>query len=91
MGNSGNRNFPTDVYQYCNTPILGWASAAWTHYGVCNDLIHNFLKTLSDHKEEYCQIHQDTRGLTLESATKTILAPFHPGGEKYVKEMGAIK
>ncbi len=74
-----------------DTPIIGWTSAVWTHSGVSNDLIYNFLKTLFDHKEEYYQIHQDARGLTLENATKTILVPFHPGAEKYLREMGAIK
>jgi uncharacterized protein len=74
-----------------DTPILGWTSAVWTHSGVSNDLVYNFLKTLFDHKEEYYQIHQDARGLSLENATKTILVPFHPGAEKYLKEMGAIK
>jgi TRAP transporter TAXI family solute receptor len=74
-----------------DTRILGWTSAVWTHSGVSNDLIYTFLKTLFDHKEEYYQIHQDARGLTLENATKTILVPFHPGAEKYLKEMGAIK
>ncbi len=74
-----------------DTPIVGWTSAVWTHSGVSNDLVYNFLKTLFDHKEEYYQIHQDARGCTLENATKTILVPFHPGAEKYLKEMGAMK
>jgi uncharacterized protein len=74
-----------------DTRILGWTSAVWTHAGTSNDLVYNFLKTLFDHKEEYYQIHQDARGLTLENATRTILVPFHPGAEKYLKEMGAIK
>jgi TRAP-type uncharacterized transport system substrate-binding protein len=29
--------------------------------------------------------------MSLENATKTILVPFHPGAEKYLKEMGVIK
>ena len=74
-----------------DTPILGWTSAVWTHAAASNDLIYSFLKTLFDHKEEYYQIHQDARGLTLENATKSILVPFHPGAEKYLKEKGAIK
>jgi len=74
-----------------DTRILGWTSAVWTHAGASNDLVYTFLKTLFDHREEYYQIHQDARGLTLENATRTILVPFHPGAEKYLKEMGAIK
>jgi TRAP-type uncharacterized transport system substrate-binding protein len=29
--------------------------------------------------------------LTAENATKTIRVPFHPGAEKYLKEIGAMK
>jgi TRAP-type uncharacterized transport system substrate-binding protein len=49
------------------------------------------LETLFGHKEQYYQIYQHARGLTLENVTKTILVPFHPGAEKYLKETGAIK
>ena len=57
LGDSGNRNFPTDVYQYYNTPILGWIRAVWPHPGASYDLVYNFLKTLVDRKEENPRMH----------------------------------
>ncbi len=74
-----------------DTSILGWTSAVWTHANTSSELVYSFLTTLFDHTEEYYQIHQDARGLTLENATRTILVPFHPGAEKYLREMGAMK
>jgi TRAP transporter TAXI family solute receptor len=74
-----------------DTPILGWTGAVWTHASVRNELIYAFLKNLFDHKEEYYTVHRDARALTVENATKTIFVPFHPGAEKYLKEIGAMK
>lgn len=74
-----------------DTPIVGFSGALWTHAGVSNELVYRFIKNLFDHKEEYYTIHQDAKVLTVENATKTIRVPFHPGAEKYLKEVGAIK
>jgi TRAP transporter TAXI family solute receptor len=74
-----------------DTRIIEWTGSVWTHSGVSNDIVYNFLKTLFDHKEEYYQIHKDARVLTVANATLTIRVPFHPGAEKYLKEVGALK
>jgi len=74
-----------------DTPVLGWTGAIWTHAGTSQDIVYNFTKTLFEHKEEYYEIHRDAKVLTVENATKTIRVPFHPGAEKYLREVGAIK
>ena len=74
-----------------DTPIIGFSGALWTHAGVSNELVYRFIKNLFDHKEEYYTIHQDAKVLTVENATRTIRVPFHPGAEKYLKEIGAMK
>ncbi len=74
-----------------DTPIIGFSGALWTHAGVSNELVYRFIKNLFDHKEEYYKIHQDAKVLTLQNATRTIRVPFHPGAEKYLKEVGAMK
>jgi TRAP transporter TAXI family solute receptor len=74
-----------------NTPILGWAGAVWTHAGVSADLVYKFLKNLFDHKEDYYAIHSEAKSLTVENATRSIHVPFHPGAEKCLRELGAIK
>jgi TRAP transporter TAXI family solute receptor len=74
-----------------DTPIVGFTGSVWTHAAVRDDLIYNFLKNLFAHKEEYYTIHRDAKALTLETATNTIAVPLHPGAEKCLKELGAIK
>ncbi len=74
-----------------DAPIVGFSGALWTHSGVSNELVYRFIKNLFDNKEEYYKIHQDAKALTVENATKTIRVPFHPGAEKYLKEVGAMK
>ena len=74
-----------------DTPILGFTGAVWTHAGSRTELIYGFLKNLFEHKEEYYTVHRDAKALTVENATKTISVPFHPGAEKYLKEIGAMK
>ena len=74
-----------------DTRIVGWTGAVWTHANTNTDVVYNFLKTLFDHKEEYYTIHRDAKALTVETATKTIRIPLHPGAEKCLRELGAIK
>jgi TRAP transporter TAXI family solute receptor len=74
-----------------DTPIIAVSTAFWTHAGVSSDLVYRWLKNLFDHKEEYYAVHKDAKVMTKENAIKTVGAPFHPGAEKYLKEIGAIK
>ena len=74
-----------------DTSILGWGTAVWTLARVSDDLIYRFLKNLFDHRQEYYQIHTAARDMQPETVTKGITVPFHPGAEKYLKEMGWFK
>ena len=72
-------------------PILGFTTAVFTHSGVSVDIVYKLLKNLFDHKADYYSIHTSAKEMTVESATKGIPLPFHPGAEKYLKEIGAMK
>ncbi len=74
-----------------DTPILGFTTAVFTHLGASPDLVYKFLKNLFDHKADYYSIHGSAKAMTVQSATKGIPLPFHPGAEKYLKEIGAMK
>lgn len=71
-----------------DTRIVGWTGALWTYAGVSDDLVYKFIKNLFDHKEDYYVVHQDAKVLTLRDYNKGIAVPFHPGAERYFKEMG---
>ncbi len=74
-----------------DTRILGWTGSIWTHSGVSDDLVYKFIKNLFDHKEEYFAVHQDAKELKLQEYNKGVAVPFHPGAEKYFKEMHVWK
>ena len=74
-----------------DVPILGFATAVWTYKEVSNDTVYRFLKNLFDHRQEYYEIHTAAKDMQPETATKGITVPFHPGAEKYLKEMGWFK
>ena len=59
-------------------------------HGTTVDFLDNF-KNLFDHKADYYSIHSAAKAMTVETATKGIPVPFHPGAEKYLKEIGAMK
>jgi len=74
-----------------DTPIWGFTTALWTISGVSTDFIYKFIKNLFDHKAEYYAVHRSARDMTPEDAMKGIPVPFHPGAERYFKEIGVMK
>ena len=74
-----------------DTRIMGWTGAIWTHEGVGDDLVYRWLKNLFDHKEDYFAVHADAKALNLKDYNRGVAVPFHPGAQKYLKEMGVWK
>ena len=60
---------------------------------VSNDLseevVYELTKAVYEYKDEYA--HDKAKEMSLEYAVSSISVPFHPGAEKYFKEVGAIK
>jgi len=55
-------------------------------------LVYAFLKNLWEHRKDYYAIHKSAeKEFVFENLTKGIPVPFHPGAEKYLREIGAIK
>jgi hypothetical protein len=74
-----------------DTPIYGFTTVIHTNAGTSSDLVYRFVKNLFDHKEDYYAIHSTAKEMTKENATKGMSIPLHPGAERYLKEIGAIK
>lgn len=55
------------------------------------DLIYWLTKTLVEKQPELAQGHAKGKELSKESATKGFSIPWHPGAERYYKEIGVIK
>ena len=60
---------------------------------VSNDLsdqvVYELTKAIYENKDEYA--HDKAKEMSLEYAVSSISVPFHPGAEKYFKEVGAIQ
>ncbi len=60
---------------------------------VSNDLseetVYQLTKAIYENKDNYS--HDKAKEMSLEYAVSSISVPFHPGAEKYYKEVGAIK
>lgn len=55
------------------------------------DVVYNFTKALFENQGEIASAHAKGEELNTEYAVSGISVPFHPGAEKYFKEVGAIK
>lgn len=55
------------------------------------DTVYNLTKAIFENQEEIAAAHAKGAELSLEYATSGVSVPFHPGAEKYFKEVGAIK
>ena len=55
------------------------------------ETVYNLTKAIFDNKDEIASTHAKGEELDLEYAVSGISVPFHPGAEKYFKEVGAIK
>jgi TRAP transporter TAXI family solute receptor len=58
---------------------------------VSEKVVYNITKALFDNQADLATAHAKGKLLSLETAVKGISVPFHPGAEKYFKEVGAIK
>jgi uncharacterized protein len=55
-----------------------------------DDLVYWLTKTLIEKQPELAQAHAKGRELSAESAVQGMTVPFHPGAERYYREIGAI-
>jgi len=54
------------------------------------DTVYNLTKAIFDNQAEIASAHAKGAELSLEYAVTGVSVPFHPGAEKYFKEVGAI-
>ena len=74
-----------------STPILVFGSFLSANDKVDTDLMYRMMKVIFDHRDELLAICPGMKEMSLQTATKTIAIPFHPGAVKYYKEKGVMK
>ncbi|MBQ6835318.1 MAG: TAXI family TRAP transporter solute-binding subunit [Lachnospiraceae bacterium] len=55
------------------------------------DTVYNLTKAIFDNQAEIAAAHAKGEELSVEYAVSGVSVPFHPGAEKYYKEVGALK
>ena len=75
-----------------DTPVYGFTGVIYTHAGTSNEMVYNFLKNLWEHRADYYAIHKSTKDdFVFENLTRGLPVPLHPGAERYLREIGAVK
>ncbi|MGD9670580.1 MAG: TAXI family TRAP transporter solute-binding subunit [Hyphomicrobiaceae bacterium] len=62
-----------------------------THSGVSDEVAYQMTKLLFENLDEMVSAHKAAKAIQLETATKGIPVPLHPGAERYYKEKGLLK
>ena len=55
------------------------------------DVVYLLTKTLIEKQPELAQAHAKGKNISKDTVTQGISVPFHPGAERYYKEIGVIK
>ena len=61
------------------------------HPKINEDTAYKITKALFDNQAELASAHAKGKELKLETATKGVSIPFHPGAAKFYKEKGILK
>jgi len=58
---------------------------------LAEDTVYNLTKAIFENQAEIAAAHAKGEELSVEYAVSGVSVPFHPGAEKYYKEVGALK
>ncbi len=104
MGTERAKKFCEDHPTYAPVTIPAGTYAGQTedfttiqYYGIfivnqdmSEQMAYDITKAVFDHLDELSKIHKAFQAIKLESATKSIAIPLHPGAEKYFREKGVL-
>lgn len=84
---------PADTYPNQPAAVTTFAVA---NYIFCRkdlpeDLVYKFTKALYENQPDLFAVHKAAGDIKPENAVNGLTVPLHPGAEKYLKEIGAIK
>ncbi len=72
-------------------PTFGVKATICTSSEVPEEVIYNITKTTFENLDQLQTLHPALEVLTKENMLQGLSAPFHPGAEKYFKEIGLIQ
>lgn len=80
------------TYDFVDKDVETYAISgmALVRHDASEDMVYDLTKTFFENLEAYRGLHQALNGLTEDKAANSSI-PFHPGAEKYLKEVGLIE
>ncbi len=84
---------PKDAYKGMTEDVQTLAVKATliVNPDLSEELVYNMTKAIFEGKEKIAAAHAKGKELDVSTAVQGVSVPFHPGAEKYFKEVGAIK
>lgn len=88
-----NGTVPAGIYKGIDKPVPTWNTPLLviTNKDADPQMIYDITKTVYTHQKELLEITPLGEYFTTANAVTAISIPFHPGAEKYFREVGAIK
>lgn len=83
---------PAGTYdgQDSDVPTVAITNILVSHEGVSDDVAYQMTKLMFDNLDRLGTAHSAAKDIKLETATKNLPIPLHPGAERYYKEVGAL-
>ena len=84
---------PGNTYKGTNTdtPALAIKATLAVSAKLDEDTVYHMTKTLFENLDELGQAHAKGKEVSAQAAVTGVSVPFHPGAEKYFKELGLLK
>ena len=83
---------PAGTYdgQDADVPTVAINNILVTHEGVSDEVAYQMTKLMFDNLDRLGTAHSAAKDIKLESATKNLPIPLHPGAERFYKEAGVL-
>ena len=83
---------PAGTYdgQDADVPTVAITNILVSHEGVSDEVAYQMTKLMFDNLERLGTAHSAAKDIKLETATKNLPIPLHPGAERFYKEAGAL-
>lgn len=84
---------PANTYtgQTTDTPTIAIKNFLVSHEGVPADMVYAMTKSMFENLPTLVAAHNAAKGITKEGAVSGTTVTFHPGAEKYYREVGLMK
>lgn len=84
---------PANTYtgETTDTPTVAIKNFLVSRQGVPDDEVYAMTKVMFDNFPQLASAHNAAKGITKAGATTGTIVPFHPGAERYYREVGLMK